>query len=178
MTGSTAPNATTTPESTALSKDLRRRGSAFVGPTTAYPAMQAMGIVDAHAHMFTNYGFGGGGIFHGSPFHRLGVEHALGSCAPFHGDEGRRDLVGFAFSALGPEIDTNALLWENTTYGNQTQWLPQAMMEVEGKDWVFLAGHHPYRSNDINWCGGASTQVYHCSTALLVGLALEGQPEK
>jgi methylamine dehydrogenase light chain len=38
--------------------------------------------------------------------------------------------------------------------------------------------YHPYRSNDINWCGGASTQVYHCSTALLVGLALEGQPEK
>jgi methylamine dehydrogenase light chain len=38
--------------------------------------------------------------------------------------------------------------------------------------------YHPYRSNDINWCGGASTQVYHCSTALLAGLALEAQPEK
>ena len=38
----------TTPESTALSKDLRRRGWAFVGPTTVYAAMQAMGIVNDH----------------------------------------------------------------------------------------------------------------------------------
>jgi len=38
----------TTPESTALSKDLRRRGWTFVGPTTVYAAMQAMGIVDDH----------------------------------------------------------------------------------------------------------------------------------
>ena len=35
-------------ESTALSKDLRRRGWAFVGPTTVYAAMQAMGIVNDH----------------------------------------------------------------------------------------------------------------------------------
>jgi DNA-3-methyladenine glycosylase I len=38
----------TTPESVALSKDLRRRGWAFVGPTTVYAAMQAMGLVDDH----------------------------------------------------------------------------------------------------------------------------------
>jgi DNA-3-methyladenine glycosylase I len=38
----------TSPESTALSKDLRRRGWAFVGPTTAYAAMEAMGIVNDH----------------------------------------------------------------------------------------------------------------------------------
>jgi DNA-3-methyladenine glycosylase I len=38
----------TTAASTALSKDLRRRGWAFVGPTTVYAAMQAMGIVDDH----------------------------------------------------------------------------------------------------------------------------------
>jgi DNA-3-methyladenine glycosylase I len=37
-----------TPESTALSRDLRRRGWAFVGPTTVYAAMQAMGIVNDH----------------------------------------------------------------------------------------------------------------------------------
>jgi len=39
---------TTTKESTALSKDLRRRGWAFVGPTTAYAFMQSMGLVDDH----------------------------------------------------------------------------------------------------------------------------------
>lgn len=38
----------TTPESTALSKDLKRRGFSFVGPTTAYAFMQAMGIVNDH----------------------------------------------------------------------------------------------------------------------------------
>jgi DNA-3-methyladenine glycosylase I len=35
-------------ESKAMSKDLRRRGWAFVGPTTAYAAMEAMGIVNDH----------------------------------------------------------------------------------------------------------------------------------
>jgi methylamine dehydrogenase light chain len=38
--------------------------------------------------------------------------------------------------------------------------------------------YHPYRSNDINWCSGASSQIYHCSTALIIGLADEAQPEK
>jgi len=40
--------ATTSDEAVALSKDLRRRGWAFVGPTTAYAFMQAMGLVDDH----------------------------------------------------------------------------------------------------------------------------------
>ncbi len=38
----------TTPESTALAKDLKRRGWRFVGPTTAYAFMQAMGLVNDH----------------------------------------------------------------------------------------------------------------------------------
>ena len=38
----------TTPESVALSKDLRRRGWTFVGPTTIYAFMQAVGIVNDH----------------------------------------------------------------------------------------------------------------------------------
>jgi DNA-3-methyladenine glycosylase I len=37
-----------TPESKALAKELRRRGFAFVGPTTAYAMMQAVGMVDDH----------------------------------------------------------------------------------------------------------------------------------
>jgi DNA-3-methyladenine glycosylase I len=37
-----------TPESTALSKDLKRRGWRFVGPTTIYAFMQAMGLVNDH----------------------------------------------------------------------------------------------------------------------------------
>ena len=38
----------TTPESTAISKDLRARGWSFVGPTTVYAFMQAMGLVNDH----------------------------------------------------------------------------------------------------------------------------------
>ena len=38
----------TTPESAALAKELKRQGFRFVGPTTAYAAMQACGIVDDH----------------------------------------------------------------------------------------------------------------------------------
>ena len=37
------------PASFALSKDLKKRGWAFVGPTTAYAFMQAMGLVNDHA---------------------------------------------------------------------------------------------------------------------------------
>jgi DNA-3-methyladenine glycosylase I len=37
-----------TPESTALSKDLKKRGFRFVGPTTAYAMMQACGLVNDH----------------------------------------------------------------------------------------------------------------------------------
>lgn len=39
---------TTTEESTALSKDLKKRGWSFVGPTTCYAFMQSMGIVNDH----------------------------------------------------------------------------------------------------------------------------------
>ncbi|MFZ5608006.1 MAG: DNA-3-methyladenine glycosylase I [Pseudomonadota bacterium] len=35
-------------ESTALSKDLKKRGFSFVGPTTVYAFMQAMGLVNDH----------------------------------------------------------------------------------------------------------------------------------
>ncbi|MBV2362769.1 DNA-3-methyladenine glycosylase I [Streptomonospora nanhaiensis] len=40
--------AAATPESTALSKALKRHGFRFVGPTTAYATMQAAGVVDDH----------------------------------------------------------------------------------------------------------------------------------
>jgi len=40
--------APTSPESIALSKALKRRGFSFVGPTTAYAFMQAMGLVNDH----------------------------------------------------------------------------------------------------------------------------------
>ena len=38
----------TSPESTAMARELKRRGFVFVGPTTAYALMQATGMVDDH----------------------------------------------------------------------------------------------------------------------------------
>jgi len=39
---------TTSPESIALSKALRKKGFAFVGPTTMFALMEAIGMVDTH----------------------------------------------------------------------------------------------------------------------------------
>jgi len=38
--------------------------------------------------------------------------------------------------------------------------------------------YHWYRNNDINWCAGATTQVYNCSIAVVIGQATKAQPEK
>jgi DNA-3-methyladenine glycosylase I len=46
--GSMAEVPGTSPESVAMAKALKRHGFVFVGPTTAYAAMQACGLVDDH----------------------------------------------------------------------------------------------------------------------------------
>jgi methylamine dehydrogenase light chain len=38
--------------------------------------------------------------------------------------------------------------------------------------------YYPHRSNDINWCADTPTNVYHCSTAIVIGVADEAQPEQ
>jgi DNA-3-methyladenine glycosylase I len=48
VTWATLRRLTTTPASVALSKDLKKRGWTFVGPTTAYAFMQAVGLVNDH----------------------------------------------------------------------------------------------------------------------------------
>ena len=48
ITRQTMSGVSTSPESVALSKDLRKRGWSFVGPTTMYAFMQAMGLVNDH----------------------------------------------------------------------------------------------------------------------------------
>ena len=67
------------------------------------------GIAEVHSHMMTHVSFGGGSTFHGAAFHRLGVEHALPDCSPWHGAEGRRDVVGFFFDGDGAGLDVDAL---------------------------------------------------------------------
>lgn len=78
---------------------------------TEFEDGDVFGFVETHSHLFTNRAFGGGGAFHGAPFHPLGVEHALPSCELSHGPGGRRDFVGFAFNdGLGSLDDLLPLL--------------------------------------------------------------------
>lgn len=72
---------------------------------TTFEDGDLFGFVDAHSHILSNFGFGGGGIFHGAPFHRLGVEHALGSCEQFHGEDGRADFLG-----AGDQVDQTEII--------------------------------------------------------------------
>lgn len=138
------------------------------------------GFVETHAHLFSNFGFGGGGIFHGAPYHRLGVEHALPSCEPFHGEEGRQDLLGFAFGdlgGLGPETLLNLFLTrtapvthETTGYPDFSAW-PDAYQssthQVQYYKWVERA-----------YLSGLRLMVQHATTnhvlcELLVGLGTQ-----
>jgi DNA-3-methyladenine glycosylase I len=48
MTWEAASRLSESPESRALAKDLKKRGWRFVGPTTVYAFMQAMGVVNDH----------------------------------------------------------------------------------------------------------------------------------
>ncbi len=65
---------------------------------TEFEDGDVFGFVETHAHLFSNRAFGGGGAFHGAPFHPLGVEHALHDCELSHGEGGRKDFIGFAFN--------------------------------------------------------------------------------
>jgi len=67
------------------------------------------GFADVHTHIFQNFAFGGGGIVHGAPYHRLGVQHALPSCEIYHGEGGRADLAGFVNDNPGA-VDLASLL--------------------------------------------------------------------
>lgn len=48
LTAEVLKTMTSSPESVAMSRDLKRRGWSFVGPTTVYAFMQAMGLVNDH----------------------------------------------------------------------------------------------------------------------------------
>ena len=50
VTRDTLKAMTTSAQSIAMSKDLKKRGWSFVGPTTSYAFMQAMGLVNDHLH--------------------------------------------------------------------------------------------------------------------------------
>ncbi len=68
------------------------------------------GVVDAHTHI-TSYEFVGGKFVHGAPFHRFGIEHAMGSCEHIHGPNGKLDLIGNLFSHNDPSAQHDTQGW-------------------------------------------------------------------
>ncbi len=51
-------------------------------------------------------------------------------------------------------LDTNSIMWDDTTHGDQNTWYATAMMEVSNADWVFAVGHHTYLSNGTHGNAG------------------------
>ncbi len=136
------------------------------------------GIVDTHSHIMSNFGFGGGGIFHGAPFHPLGVEHALPDCSLFHGNEGRMDLFGYGYDQ-GSDIDVNVLLpafisgrlseFNHFTagYPDFTEW-PSApdSSTHQTQYWRWL---------ERAWLGGLRLVVQHATTNSIICELLVGE---
>ena len=133
---------------------------------TTFPDGDLFGFVDAHEHLFTNLAFGAGGVFHGAPFHPLGVEHALGSCEPFHGKDGRRDLVGYFMGggAFDPATAAAALLSGDTgAFNHHTDGYPDF---VHWPGTTARATHQGlyHRWLERAWMGGLRLLVQHATT--------------
>jgi microsomal dipeptidase-like Zn-dependent dipeptidase len=135
------------------------------------------GFVETHSHIMSNFGFGGGGIFHGAPFHPLGVEHALPSCKIFHGAEGRADLFGFGFDQ-GDELDPNDMLT-----GVVTGKTPEFNHFTEGypefTDWPSAHDSSTHQTQYYQWMkraylGGLRLMVQHATTNQMICELLAG----
>jgi microsomal dipeptidase-like Zn-dependent dipeptidase len=136
-----------------------------VGRTT-FDDGDLYGFVDAHSHLLTNFGFGGGGIFHGSPFHRLGVEAALPDCQRFHGLEGRRDLVGYFFDGNATldvgTLATALVLGRVPVATHDTRGYPDFV------DWPNAGGSSTHQTQYYRWLeraylGGLRLVVQHAT---------------
>jgi len=122
------------------------------------------GFVDAHSHLLANFAFGGGGIFHGAPFHRLGVQHALPSCEPFHAADGRADLFGYAFDK-GANASL-AVLLEGVMTGRTPEFNHATAGYPEFTDWPSAPTKSTHQVQYYKWLeraylGGLRLVVQH-----------------
>lgn len=131
------------------------------------------GIVDTHSHILSNFAFGGGGIFHGAPFHRLGVEHALPDCALYHGENGRKDFFGFAFDTTGADavdlsnVITDLIAGELSEDNHLTAGYPDF---TEWPDAPNRSTHQTqyYRWLERAWMSGLRLVVQHATTNSII----------
>lgn len=131
------------------------------------------GIADAHSHLLSNFGFGGGGVFHGGAFHALGVEHALPDCAPFHGESGRHDFFGYAFDSSGnntadmTDMIGDLIAGELYNENHVTAGYPEF---TEWPDAVHRATHQSqyYKWLERAWMAGLRLEVQHATTNSII----------
>ncbi len=128
------------------------------------------GVVDAHSHILSNFGFGGGGLFHGAPFHPLGIEHALADCEQFHGVDGRKDLFGFGFD--NRDVDPTVLLAAQVA-----GQLPAPNHATAGwpefTDWPNAPGSSTHQVQYYKWLqraylGGLRLVIQHATTNQII----------
>lgn len=148
---------------------------------TTFDDGDLFGIVETHSHVFSDRGFGGGSLFHGAPFHPLGVEHALTSCQPFHGPEGRFDVFGFGYDSLraGTDLDADTLVpalvsGRLSEFNHHTEGWP------EFTDWPsapFSSTHQTqyWRWIERAWLGGLRLLVLHATTNSVICDLMVGQ---
>ena len=143
------------------------------------------GIADIHEHVMSNLSFGGG-IYHGAPFHRLGVPHALQDCAVVHGENGRQDFFGYVYDHLGIGGGDLLMLVEAFLVGQ----LPEDNHETAGwpdfTEWPdarHRATHQTmyYRWIERAWLAGLRLMVQHATSDYVIcGLMVGGglQPSR
>lgn len=135
------------------------------------------GFVETHSHIMSNFGFGGGGIFHGAPHHPLGVEHALPSCRIFHGNDGRADLFGFGFDQ-GDELDSNDML-TGVVSGRTPEFNHHTEGYPEFTDWPSAHDSSTHQTQYYKWMkraylGGLRLMTQHATTNQMICELLAG----
>ncbi|MEM8563826.1 MAG: hypothetical protein AAGF57_16430 [Pseudomonadota bacterium] len=145
---------------------------------TQFDDGDVFGFVDSHSHIFTNLSFGGGGVFHGAPFHPLGVEHALPDCELSHGVNGRRDLVGAGFGGdtgitadLLPALLSGELTEDNhrtAGYPDFTDW-PNAPFSATHQMQYYTWIERAYKAGLRLVVQHATTNQFLCQLAVGVG---------
>lgn len=131
------------------------------------------GIADAHSHLLSNFAFGGAGVFHGSAFHRLGVEHALSDCARFHGEAGRKDFFGYTFDGAGNDATDLMSILGDLLAGELGEDNHLTAGYPDFPDWpdaVRRSTHQAqyHRWLERAWLGGLRLVVQHATTNSII----------
>lgn len=138
------------------------------------------GIVDTHSHILSNFAFGGGGIFHGAPFHRLGVTHALADCAQFHGEMGRKDFFGYAFDTAGADGADFAAVLQDLLVGELAVDNHATAGYPEFTEWPNAPSRSTHQTQYYRWLeraylGGLRLVVQHATTNSVICNMTAGQ---